>query len=42
MNGFREIIFHGGGLVDVLPSVGVLLAVAAVLFLIGVHTFRYE
>lgn len=42
MDGFRAIIFYGGGLLDVLPSVLVLLAAAGVLFVIGVRAFRYE
>jgi ABC-2 type transport system permease protein len=42
MDGFREIIFYGGTLPDVLVPIGVLLAIAAVLFGIGVAGFRYE
>jgi ABC-2 type transport system permease protein len=39
-DGFAELIRHGGGLADVLPQLGVLLAYAAVLFAIGVRRFR--
>ncbi|MCU0512784.1 MAG: ABC transporter permease [Anaerolineae bacterium] len=42
MEGFRQVIFFGGGLAEVLPGVGVLLAAAAVFFIIGVRGFRYE
>jgi hypothetical protein len=34
-------MFYGGGLVDVLPEIGVLLGAAAVLFFVGVRGFRY-
>ncbi len=42
MDGFRQIIFFGAGIMDVLPYAGVLLAFAAVCFVIGVRRFRYE
>lgn len=42
MDGFHDIIFLGGSLVDVLPEIGVLLAIAAVFFAIGILNFRYE
>jgi linearmycin/streptolysin S transport system permease protein len=42
MDAFNAIIYFDGGLVDVLPSLGVLLAFAAIFFVIGVRGFRYE
>ena len=42
MDGFQDIIFYGGGLVDVLPEMAVLLVIAAVFFAIGIIGFRYE
>jgi hypothetical protein len=42
MDGFQDIIFYGGGLVDVLPEMGVLMAIALVCFAIGILGFRYE
>jgi ABC-2 type transport system permease protein len=42
MDGFHDLLFYGGGLVDVLPEVGILLAISAVLFGIGIWGFRYE
>jgi ABC-type multidrug transport system permease subunit len=42
MDGFHDIIFYGGSLVDVLPEMGVLLGIAAVCFAIGIAGFRYE
>ncbi|MCC6457501.1 MAG: ABC transporter permease [Caldilineaceae bacterium] len=41
MDAFRDLLFYGGGLVDVLPEIGVLLAAAALLFGIGIWRFRY-
>jgi len=42
MDGFNELIFFGGGTLDVLPYALVLLAIGAVLFVIGVIGFSYE
>lgn len=42
MDGFHDLIWYSGGFVDVLPEVGVLLAAAAVLFVIGIRGFKYE
>lgn len=42
MDAFSELIVYGGGLVDVLPDVGVLLVIALVLFGLGVRNFQYE
>lgn len=42
MDGFQDLIFFGGGLVDILPEVAILLAISAGLFAIGVMGFKYE
>jgi ABC-2 type transport system permease protein len=42
MQGLLDLVLRGGGLVDILPEAGVLLAFAAVFFSIGVIRFRYE
>ncbi len=42
MDGFQDIIWYNRGLMDVLPEVGVLLAIAGVLFLIAIVNFKYE
>ncbi len=42
MDGYSKIIFSSGTLVDVLPMVGVLLAMGAVFFMIGVSRFKFE
>ena len=42
MDGFQDLIFNQGTLVDVLPEIGVLLAIALVLFGIGVRGFRVQ
>jgi ABC-2 type transport system permease protein len=41
MDAFQDLLFYGGGLVAILPELGVLLAAAAVLFGLGVWRFRY-
>ncbi len=41
MDGFNDLIFFGGGLVEILPEVGVLLVAAAVLFAIGIQGFEF-
>lgn len=42
MSAMTDITMRGHGLVDVLPEAGVLLAFAAVFFVVGVWRFRYE
>ncbi len=42
MEGFRSVIFHGGGVESVITPVLILLAVTAVVFVIAVRRFRYE
>ena len=42
MNAFQDLIWYNGGFTDVLPEIGVLLAAAAVLFAIGIRSFKYE
>ncbi len=42
MDAFHDLILYNGGLRDVLPEIGVLLAAAAVLFIIGIRSFKYE
>jgi ABC-2 type transport system permease protein len=41
MDAFRQLIFFGGGLMVILPQVGVLFAAALVLFGVGIWRFRY-
>lgn len=41
MSAFRELLYHGGGLMDILPQLGVLLAAALILFSVGIWRFRY-
>ncbi|MCE7986720.1 MAG: ABC transporter permease [Caldilinea sp. CFX5] len=42
MDGFHDLLFNQGTLIDVLPEVGVLLAIALVLFGIGIRGFRVQ
>jgi ABC-2 type transport system permease protein len=42
MDGFRSLLYFNGNLTTVLPSIGVLLGAAAVLFVLAVRRFRYE
>jgi len=42
MSALTDITMRGQGLVDILPEAGVLLAFAAVFFLVGLWRFRYE
>jgi ABC-2 type transport system permease protein len=42
MIGFNKVIYEGGGIIDVLPHVGILLAIGAVLFVLAVRRFKYE
>lgn len=40
MDGFNAVILHGGGVADVLPAAGVLLALAAGMFALAIARFR--
>lgn len=42
MEGFRNVIFHGGGVESVVPNVLILLAITVVVFFIAVRQFKYE
>jgi ABC-2 type transport system permease protein len=42
MDGFHDLLFYGGTIVDVLPEVGILLAISVVLFGLGIWGFKYE
>jgi ABC-2 type transport system permease protein len=42
MDGFHALLFNQGTLVDILPEVGVLLAITLVLFGIGIRGFRVQ
>jgi len=42
MDGFQDLIFNQGTLMDVLPEIGVLLAIALLLFGIGIRGFRVQ
>jgi linearmycin/streptolysin S transport system permease protein len=42
MEGFRAVIFHGGGLQDVIAPSLVLLAITGVCFAIAIRRFKYE
>jgi ABC-2 type transport system permease protein len=42
MRGLLDIVLRGQGLATVLPVAGVLLAFAAVFFVVGIWRFRYE
>ena len=42
MGAFQDLIWYNGGFTDVLPEIGVLLAAAAVLFIFGIRSFKYE
>lgn len=42
MDGFQAVIFYGGGVLEVLPPVAVLLAITAVIFVVAVRRFRYD
>ena len=42
MDAFQDLIWYNGAFTDVLPEIGVLLAAAAVLFAIGIRSFKYE
>ena len=40
MDAFHDLLFFGGKLADVLPEIGVLLAITILFFGIGVKSFR--
>ena len=40
MDAFQDLIWYNGGFGDVLPEIGVLLAAAAVLFVVGIRSFK--
>jgi ABC-2 type transport system permease protein len=42
MDAFQEMMFYNGGVLDILPMLGVLLIMAAAFFGFGVWRFRYE
>lgn len=42
MQGLLDLVLRGGGLLDILPEAGVLLAFAVIFFSVGVWRFRYE
>lgn len=42
MDGFQDLIYYEGTVLDILPEAGVLLAMAAVLAVVGIGRFRYE
>jgi ABC-2 type transport system permease protein len=42
MDGFRKLLFEQGTLVSVLPEVGIMLAMSAVLFVFAIGRFRIE
>lgn len=42
MDAFQEMMFYGGGVLDILPMLGVLLLMAALFFTFGVFNFKYE
>ncbi len=42
MDGFTEIIYHEGGVVDVLPMVGVMIGMATICIALAIWRFKYE
>ena len=40
MDAFQDLIWYNGGFGDALPEIGVLLAAAAVLFVVGIRSFK--
>ncbi len=42
MDAFHDLILYNGSFPDVLPEIAVLLAAAAVLFIFGIRSFKYE
>lgn len=42
MDAFHDVMWYSGGLGEILPEVGILSAVAALLFVIGVRSFRIQ
>jgi ABC-2 type transport system permease protein len=41
MDGFKDLLWYGGGVVDVLPEVGVLLLISLVVFGVGLARFKF-
>ncbi|MBX3063533.1 MAG: ABC transporter permease [Anaerolineae bacterium] len=39
---FAKLVYYGGGLVDILPQLGVLLLIAVVFFAFGISRFKFE
>lgn len=42
MQAFNELMFYDGGVIDILPMMGVLLGMAALFFAFGTWRFKYE
>jgi ABC-2 type transport system permease protein len=42
MDAFQKMMFYNGSVIDILPMLGVLLAMAAAFFAFGVFNFKYE
>ena len=42
MNAFQEMMYYNGGVIDILPMLGVLLGMAVIFFALGVWNFEYE
>lgn len=42
MDTFQSMMFYGGGVIDILPKLAVLLAMGALFFAFGVWNFKYE
>jgi ABC-2 type transport system permease protein len=42
MDAFGELMYYGGGVIDILPQMGALLLMGAIFFALGVRSFRYE
>ena len=42
MDGFHDLLYFNAGFGDIMPELGVLFGAAAVLFMVGVRSFRYE
>ncbi|MXY91897.1 MAG: ABC transporter permease [Caldilineaceae bacterium SB0670_bin_27] len=42
MDAFQDLIWYDGGFTEVIPEIAVLMAAAAVLFIIGIRSFKYD